>query len=376
MNLILFGLLPVALIGQCLWRLPAAVRDGNRTSRSLSLSVGALGTALAAGGPAIDSGFLHHWVPGLPVLLRHLFGMGSIACLFDYLYAVHDASPRRIRANFPLVGVAAAVMGVLFFTAVPRPATPYANDIIVQHFDDPWVTAYLAIFYTYLGASMLIGALVFLGGRRGVPKGLARTGVTSLALGCSLGVVYTLHRVMIMMGTIADLGYGYNAQVDALSDVIIVLSILLIVTGLVLAPMRALVRYVRDQYALWRIYPLWSDIADQFPHLVMGERRSRWRELFTIGDRTIDVAHSAFTVRDGFLSLQPYAEPGTARSAAVGSDPGAEALWVRSALRRKAAGETEGPKQHDELAEQDLRAPEREIRWAMDVAAQYTRGAV
>ncbi|MER7707223.1 MAB_1171c family putative transporter [Kitasatospora sp. NPDC097605] len=375
MNLLLFGLLPAALIGVALWRLPAALANRNRVSRSLALCIGALGVALLTNRPGFDAGALHDWVPGLPVLARHLAAMTSIAFLFDYLYAVYDADPRRIRANFPLVATSAAFMAVLFFVAVPHPETATAADVIVQHYDDAGVCAYMAIFYGYLGASMLIGSMVFWRGRRGVPRGLARTGVSSLALGCTLGVVYTVHRISIVVGTIADRDFGYNATVDALSDVIVAASILLILAGLIIAPMRSLVRYVRDQRAIWRIHPLWSDIADAFPHLVLGDRRSRWREMFTAGDRTLDVAYMAFTVRDGTQSLAPYADPAAGHQAVrVGSDSVTEALWLRAALRRKADGEAGVEQQPDEVLEQDLRAPEREIQWAAGVAAQYVKG--
>ncbi|MFD5610532.1 MAB_1171c family putative transporter [Kitasatospora sp. NPDC127060] len=369
MHFILYTALPVALVGIALWRTPAALHSG-RAARSLCLTIGTLGLALGVSHPSLQEP-LHHALANSPVLFKHLLTIASCTWLLDYLYAVHGTGTgRRQRPSLPLLAGSGTAMALIFVFLLPRSQSPKFDDVITQHMNDAWVTVYLSILYAYLGMSMIRGTGTFWGARRAVPRGLARAGVVSLAVGCVLGTAYTAIRIASLIAAQGGIIQGDAAFRPA--DLLVSTSILLIVTGLVLPPLRALARYLRDQATLWRLHPLWSDIVDQFPQLVLGERRSRLRELVTTGDRTIDVAHRAFVIRDGFLSLQPFAAPDAARSAAVGSDAAAQALWVRAAMKRHAAGEAAGST--DVIPEdQDLRAPRTEISWASTVARHYNK---
>ncbi|MFD4397221.1 MAB_1171c family putative transporter [Kitasatospora sp. NPDC058478] len=373
LSLVIRVVIPLSLIGISLWRLPAAVRSG-RASRSLTLCVGALGLALLTSYTTIDDGPLHHAVHNLPVLLRHLIGMASIALLLDYLYLVHGSRVRgRLRPSFAVTAVAGAAMSVIFFVLLPRADTPDAAQVIVDHQGELWVTIYQSIFYAFLGTSMCAGTVVFWSARKAVPRGLLRAGVFSLAAGCVFGVLYTVLHVLIMAATTA--GIAYTPAMDRLSDLTVSVSILLIIIGLAVSPVPVLVRYVRDQRAIWRMYPLWQALTGEFPSLVMGEWRSRWRELFRTGDRTIDVAHMAFSCRDGMKALEPWADPAAVRPATIGADAVTDALWVRAAIYRKASGEASPAKPGTTFEEQDLRAPAREVEWAVAVAGEFGKAS-
>ncbi|MFJ3793534.1 MAB_1171c family putative transporter [Kitasatospora sp. NPDC090091] len=346
--------IPATLVAIALWRLPGALRSG-RAPRSLCITIGTLGLALGVGAVKVP---LNDLYTGLPVVLRHLLGMTSTAYLLDYLYAVHGPGQRgRSRTNLPLAAAASTVMTLLFFLVLPRDVTPDPNDLLTDHQGEPAVIAYQAIFYAYLGTAMALGAKTFGTTRRAVPRGVVRAGVTSLTAGCALGTLYVAERLPYI--TIP--GLGHSAALNLLFDLTVATSILLIIIGLVLPPLRGLTRYIRDQRTMWILHPLWSAIVTEFPNLNLGDRRSRLRELFTLGDLTIDVAHRAFVIRDAFMNL----------GIGTSQDPTSEAIRARAALQQKAAGELAT---NFQLAgHQELRAPSRDILWATNVARAYNK---
>ncbi|MFE2723874.1 MAB_1171c family putative transporter [Kitasatospora sp. NPDC059327] len=354
-NHVIFLFIPATLVAISVWRLPAALRSG-RTARSLCITIGTLGLALGVGAVNVA---LNDIITGLPVLLRHLLGMSSIAYLLDYLYAVHGRGGRgRARANLPLAAAASVVMLLLFFLVLPREVTPDPEDLLTDHQGEPAVIAYQAIFYAYLGAAMALGAKTFGTARRAIPRGLVRAGVTSLTAGCALGTLYVVERLpYITIG-----GLGHNPNVDLLFDLTVATSILLIIIGLVLPPVRGLSRYLRDQRAMWVLYPLWSALIGEFPNLNLGDQRSRVRGIFTTGDLTIDVAHRAFVIRDAFMNLG---------IGAASQDPTSEAIRARAALQQKAAGDLAVDVQLPGSPE--LRAPSLDILWATNVARAYNK---
>ncbi|GAA2842674.1 hypothetical protein GCM10010505_77160 [Kitasatospora aburaviensis] len=303
---------------------------------------------------------LHDLVTGLSVLLRHLLGMTSIAFLLDYLYAVHGRGLRgRARPNLPLAAVASATMTLLFFFAVPRDPVPDPDFLLDVHQGEPAVVIYQAIFYAYLGTAMALGAKTFGGARRAIPRGLVRAGVTALAAGCALGALYVVERLPY---TVIGTGLDHNPQLDRLFDGTVATSILLIIIGLVLPPVRGLTRYIRDQRTMWVLHPLWAALVSEFPNLNLGERRSRLRELFTTGDLTIDVAHRAFVIRDAFMNLG---------IGPASQDPTSEAIRARTALQQKAAGDLTADAQLPGSPE--LRAPSLDVLWATNVARAYNK---
>ncbi|MGX4733142.1 MAB_1171c family putative transporter [Kitasatospora griseola] len=359
-----FAVISLILIAIAVWRLPSAIRSG-RAQRSLCLTIGLLGLALLLGEQLVG-GRLHEVVPNSPVLLKHMFGVAAAAALIDYLCAVHG---RRVRRHLLLLGAAEASLAGLFFLVLPRRAGGDFDDVVALHLGDARLDAYLAVFYGFLGYSMIAGASIFWTNRRSVPRGLARTGTTGLAIGCTFGTAYTAWRIGVL--GVAHIANPSLAFTDAVSDLLMAAAILLIIIGLVLAPLRSLARYVRHQRAIWHMYPLWSDVVTEFPHLSLGDRRrSRVRELLTVGGRDIDAAHIAFGVRDAMHVLLRWGSAPGAR-ATVSSDPVSEAQWLRAALLRKASGEDESAVDESTAIERQLRGPSAEIRWAAEVARHY-----
>ncbi|MBV2153162.1 MAB_1171c family putative transporter [Kitasatospora sp. SUK 42] len=372
-------ILPVLLWTTVIWRAPSALR-GSRPSRFLWGSLAGMAVMISMIPPSVE-----HLVractgsPDLPVLIKHLAGLASTYLMVEYVIAVHGRGPRRRAVEWiriALVVAAASALTVLFvffFQHDPDPSRP-ATLVTDVHLTDPAVRAYEGIFYAYLGTSSLLSAKLFWSNRRSVPPGLLRAGLLLLTAGFGAGVAYTLYRVYFLARQTAPPADGLGPY-DLASRILPVAALLLILLGLALPPLRTFARYLGDQSALWRLHPLWSDLMEAAPTVAFGPRVGRTRDLFTFGDRTLDVAHRAFEIRDAALVLRDRAiamgagRPDTADAPYDGEDARAraEAAWLFAALhpepRAGAADTLPGPAR--------ARTPSEEVAWLLKVAAAY-----
>lgn len=313
------------------------------------------------------------------ILHAALRGLVSNYCVVEYVIAVHGRGPRRARAAWlRLVCVVAAalaltVLFVFFFEHDPGAPPTRVTD---AHLGDPAVRLYEGIVYVCLGIATALSAKLFWSNRRSVPAGLLRAGVVCLAGGGAMGFVYILYRVVFLAHQESRPDIPGRGTPDALGEILPAISLLLIVVGVGLPPLRTLVRHVGDQYALWRLHPLWSDLLHAVPSVAFGPRMSRTRDLFVAGDRTLDVAHRAFEIRDARLVLRDRsAATGAERHAeAAGEAPvgggvptaRAEAEWLFSVLHEE---QDHGRAAAPPLA--DSRTPAEEVAWLLKVAAAY-----
>ncbi|MEV7521414.1 MAB_1171c family putative transporter [Streptomyces sp. NPDC091371] len=370
--------LPALMWALVIWRAPSAF-SGAHPSRLLWGLLIAMAVTLTTRVPAVE-----HLIrittgsPDLSVLVKHLVGLAANWFMLEYVITVHGRKPRRAaRERLRIVlavtaGLALTVLFVFFFEHDPDGPASRVTD---AHLGDPAVRLYEGIVYAYLGTSTALSAKLFWSNRRSMPQGLLRAGVVCLAGGCALGFVYTAYRVVFLarqQSRPQDPGPG---TFDPVSETLPVVALLLLVAGLVLPPMRTLARYLHDQYALWRLHPLWSDLLQAVPAVAFGPRVGRTRDLFILGDRTLDVAHRAFEIRDACLVLRdrfaathpdgPVADSGAPLGGEV-SDAGAEAAWLFAALHEDSdAGHTVIP------LPSDARTPGEEIAWLLKVAAAY-----
>ncbi|MFD5410094.1 MAB_1171c family putative transporter [Streptomyces nojiriensis] len=371
--------LPALMWAMVLWRAPSAL-GGTRASRFLWGFLAAIAVALTTRPLEVDQVIRTlTGSPDLSVLVKHLAGLASNYCVLEYVIAVHGRGPQRARDTWlRLVAVVAAalaltVLFVFFFEHDPSAPPTRVTD---AHLGDPAVRLYESIVYVYLGIATALSAKLFWSNRRSVPAGLLRAGVVCLAGGGAMGFVYTLYRLVFLACQESRPDVPGRGTPDALSEILPVISLLLIVVGVGLPPLRTLVRYVGDQYALWRLHPLWSDLLRAVPSVAFGPCMGRTRDLFVAGDRTLDVAHRAFEIRDACLVLRDRsAATGTERPAqAAGEAPvaggvptaRAEAEWLFSVLHEEPdACRAAAPL----LA--DSRTPAEEVAWLLKVAAAY-----
>ncbi|WP_405447253.1 MAB_1171c family putative transporter [Streptomyces erythrochromogenes] len=371
--------LPALMWAMVLWRAPSAL-GGTRASRFLWGFLAAVAVALTTRPPEVDQVIRTlTGSPDLSVLVKHLAVLASNYSVLEYVITVHGRGPQRARAAWlRLVAVVAAalaltVLFVFFFEHDPSAPPTRVTD---AHLGDPAVRLYETIVYVYLGIATALSAKLFWSNRRSVPAGLLRAGVVCLAGGGATGFLYTLYRVVFLARQESRPELPGRGTPDAISEILPVISLLLVVVGVGLPPLRTLVRYVGDQYALWRLHPLWSDLLHAVPSVAFGPRMGRTRDLFVAGDRTLDVAHRAFEIRDACLVLRDRSEasgegrPAQAAGGAAVADgvptARAEAEWLLSVLREEPdARRAAAPP----LA--DSRTPAEEVAWLLKVAAAY-----
>ncbi|MGW5346691.1 MAB_1171c family putative transporter [Streptomyces sp. NPDC004050] len=373
--------LPALLWTLVIWRAPAAI-SGGRPSRFLWGFLAAIAVALTTRPPAAE-----HLIrattgsPDLSVLIKHLASLASHYFMLEYVISVHGRRPRRaatVRLRLAMVSTAALALTVLFvFFFEHAPGVPAAS-VTDDHLGDPAVRLYEGIVYAYLGTATLLSAKLFWSNRRAVPRGLLRAGVVCLATACAVGFVYTVYRVVFLARQQSRTHDPQAGVIDPVSEILPVITLVILFVGLVLPPLRTFVRYVHDQYALWRLHPLWSDLIHAVPAVAFGPRAGRVRDLFTLGDRTLDVAHRAFEIRDACLVLRDRCattrpeEAGTDSDALPsgggGSDARAEGEWLAAALQG-------APGSHHAPLPGAARTPSEEIAWLLEVAAAYRRSS-
>ncbi|MFH8642493.1 MAB_1171c family putative transporter [Streptomyces goshikiensis] len=322
-------------------------------------------------------------LPDLSILLKHLTGVAAAYFLLEYVFAIHGRSsanqpgPRRLRVLFALTGAAALTL-IFVFWFQHDPDAP-ASRVTDAHLGDTSVRAYEGVFYLYLGSATVMSARLFWTNRRGVPAGLLRVGVVLMAAGSAVGAVYIVYRVVFLAQQHSLPQSAGSGRFDLLSELLPVIGILLLLTGMTLPPLQTVVRYVKDQRALWLMYPMWSDLVTAVPTVAFGTAVSRTRDLFTIGDRTLDVAHRAFEIRDVSLALRDRTTA-TATASTEAPEPAlppgqrdpalAEAVWLYRACR---AGDEGGHRLPAPTppARSGGGTPAEEIVWLLKVAAHY-----
>ena len=377
-------LIPGLLWIVSIWRAPSAW--GSPASRSLWAAMTLMAIGLSTR-PAPVGRMLEELTgrPDITLPIKHLAALAATSFLLDYVYAVHGRKSEGvagwaggIRWSHVFTASAAVLMAILFIFFLPHEAR---GDLpgIDAHFGEPAVKTYLLVFDAFLGVSTAAAAKLFWSNLPNVPRGLLRTGVWLMLAGSVVGVAYTVFRVGLVLQTGNSFSSDGRPQpiYNPVSELLPAVSIMLLVLGVTIPPSRMLGRYLHDQYALWKLYPLWADLVEAVPDVVFGTRVGRVRDLVTAGDRTLDVAHRAFEIRDATLVLRDdtpttrSAHHAPAESDATGAAQARlEAGWIAEALRCRAAGHL-APEMPADLRTNGGRTPKEEIRWYLRVAAHY-----
>lgn len=229
-----------------------------------------------------------------------------------------------------------------------------------------------------VGSATGQAAVLFWSNRYAVSDKVVRVGVHLLAASAATGFGYALYRVWFVLhqGDAKKFDdHGLPVPVsDTLCELLPGVSILLLVLGLSVPPTRTLARYLRDQYSLWRLHPLWTDLVTAVPHVSLTRPAGRWRELCTLGDRSLDVAHRAFAMRDAVLVLRGSAPAGPALPPAVatGRDRASlEARWLVATVRSRSTGSPPPALPPGITDTPGGRTPREEVAWFLEVAAAY-----
>ncbi|MFE2145629.1 MAB_1171c family putative transporter [Streptomyces sp. NPDC059456] len=376
-------LMPVLTWSVVLWRAPSAF--ASRANRALWAVFLSAAVALSTRPPVIESALEKvTGIDDVTILIKHLGAVLMASFVIDYVHAIHNRpfQARAARLRLLFSGTASATLTLLFVFCLPHDLPgSYGID---TRFGDPGVQAYLAVVYLVFAVAGSQAAVLFWTHRRNVPAGPLRAGIVCLAAAAGNGFLYALYRIYFVVqegdSTTFDAAGHPVPPIDPVSELLPAVSIVLLVLGVAVPPTHTLVRYVRDQYALWRLHRLWSDLVTAVPHVVLGTPTSRRRDLFTPGDRSLDVAHRAFAIRDAALVLRDDSQART--DAAVMAEPGteeeaarAEGEWLRAAVRRRERNLPLPPLPATLDRTTGGRTPREEIAWLLKVAAFYAKAA-
>ncbi|MFJ4779294.1 MAB_1171c family putative transporter [Streptomyces sp. NPDC088762] len=374
-------LMPVLAWSVVIWRAPSAFTT--RANRALWFTFVSGAVGLSTRPPWIER--ILETVTGIgdaTLLIKHLAGIAAASFLLDYVHAIHKRphQERASRLRLAFTGAAMAVLTVLFVFFLPHDFTgAYGID---AHYGHPGVQLYLAVFYLVYGVASAQATVLFWSNRRNVPPGLVRAGVTCLAAATANGLLYTLYRVYFILREGDSKTFDADGNpvplTDPICELLPAVSVVLLVLGVSVPPTRTLLRYLRDQRALWRLHPLWADLVTAVPHVVLGTPTSRIRDLFTPGDRSLDVAHRAFAIRDAALVLRDDSsgqpEPAGSAEPDRGEDPArTEAEWLRAAVEQRARNLPAPPLPAVLDRTTGGRTPREEIAWLLNVASFYAK---
>ncbi|MEU9078203.1 MAB_1171c family putative transporter [Kitasatospora sp. NPDC048538] len=393
-------LMPTLAWSVVLWRTPSAFTT--RANRSIWAGFAAIAAGLSVRPAAVERALAElSGVRDITLLVKHLAGVVAGYFMLEYVQAVRGRPqrPGAARARMLFTGAAAVALTLLFLLALPHDHDGAFG--IDAHYGDPGVELYLGVFDTVFAVAAAQAAVLFWSNRASVPPGAMRAGVTCLAAASATGLVYTVYRVYFVLSsgdsTRLDADGKPVPLTDTVSELLPALMIVLFVLGVTIPPTRSLAGYLRDQYALWRLHPLWADVTTAVPQVVLGTPGSRLRGLLTPGDRSVELAHRAFALRDAALVLREDS-PVTGGSPATGTAGGAgggpavdtraaagadvhldageglarvEARWLRTAVRHRARGlAAPAPPAVLDATAGGRSLPE-EIAWVLAVADAY-----
>ena len=331
------------LWGMVLWRAPAAVRIPRQ--RALWLTFAALTLSMTLRLPtvmnAIDGGT---GVNNLSTLVKHLLGILAAAALLEFVYGItrQDGGEGR-RARMVITAVALTSLAVLF-ALVPRESQ--AEKFFETHTGTPAATAYLLVWFGYLGTAMAIATALFWGAARHAGASWLRTGLRLLGLGTAAGVLYALCRAGYLV--LRLFGFG-DAQDDAavadVTDLLKHAAIALILLGTSIPAAGVAWGGWRRWRHLRRLRPVWHELTLAVPEVVLGEELRRLELRLRLHRQVVEI-------RDAILTLQPYADDeqrAAAQDAAERSGLDAQqrrlladACWVEAARYAKLAGRAAG----------------------------------
>ncbi|MFD8703403.1 MAB_1171c family putative transporter [Kitasatospora sp. NPDC059648] len=381
-------LMPTLIWAVVLWRAPSAFTT--RANRALWAAFTAIALGLSCR-PAFIERTLGDvtGIRDVTQLLKHLAGVAAAYFLLEYVQAVRHRPERPVaaRARLLLTVAASLVLTLLFVFALPHDADGAFG--IDAHYGEPGVKVYLCVFDTVFALASARAMVLFWSNREAVPPGALRAGVTCLAASGATGLAYALYRYHFILTSGDTTEFDADGRPvplqDAVGEVLPALMLVLLVLGVTLPPARTLMGYLRDQYALWRLHPLWADVVAAVPQVVLGTPSSRLRDLLTVRDRSVELAHRAFAIRDAVLVLRedtPVPEaaptpetapaPGGGSTAVADEDLArAEARWLRTAVRHRARSLPAPATPAALAATTGGRTPREEVAWMLTVAAAY-----
>ncbi|MCC9309289.1 hypothetical protein LN042_19730 [Kitasatospora sp. RB6PN24] len=378
--------------GMTAWRLPALWSNDSQR-QSLWATYSCFAVALTLKLPPVKYLLEHLGIVDLSVLLKHIISIGAICSVLNFIVAVYGSGTSEDTGQLPLhvrvahivnrVAAKTAVLAVLamtalFFFAVPRPSA--SRHFVNDHEGEVGATLYMLVFYLFLGAASAVSAYQWGSQSRRATNKLLRTGLVLLCSAMCLGVLYVTIRVSFLLVRVTGAQFpGGTDRMESITESIQVLLFLLFMLGATVPTGTALTTRVQAWRQLRRLWPLWHDLAESTPKVVLGVPTSRTRDLLALDALEVRLQRRAVEIRDAGLILRHYAPAGVADRAdqyvrelgltGYQASAAAEAYRLRAAIDAKASGAAAGPAS---AAVSDNSSAD-EVPWLLEVSSAYSR---
>ncbi|MFF8481928.1 MAB_1171c family putative transporter [Streptomyces antibioticus] len=313
-----------------LWRLPS-IRHSHK-QRSLALTLLALAVSMTFEVPQVKDAV--NAAVGtdvmLPPLLKHLLGVTSAAYLLDFVIAVVRPHGLARRTRLAAIGVTLPLMLAFYAMANWLPGGPVR---LGEGHGALFPVLYMAVFTLYIGVAMVVATWLFLSGVRHSRTLLGKAGLGLLGLGTLLGSAYALQRIVFVSVQLVT-GAEYPALANLLSTTLKQSAILSIALGVCLPPLSVTVEYIRAWRTLRQLRPLWEQLTQAAPYVVLSTATSRRRVPFRLERCVIEIEDACLALReyvsaDVHTRAQEFSRQGGVAEHEI--DEVAEACWLLTA---------------------------------------------
>ncbi|MFH0246166.1 MAB_1171c family putative transporter [Streptomyces sp. HK10] len=367
------------------WRLPA-VLYGDTHRRALWGCYAGFAAALWLKTPAIKHALNHSPITDLSILIKHYVSTAAILAILTYVVASYgrsdqDEIPRHVavarwieRVAYKASIASMVLMTVLFFTVVDR-SRP-STDFVAEHAGQWGATAYMSVFYLYLGAASAVCGYQWTSAARRAETRLLRTGLILMSIAMALGVTYVVSRVTFMWVAIAvPLSTETELTFGSATEGLQIALFFLFAAGASIPTTSAAASRWRAWRSLWRLYPLWRDLMKAVPGISFTPPTSRLREIARATPPVgVRLDRWVQDIADAVDQLRHYAPPllldvAEAEVADQEDAPAAaEAHWINAVLVGVASSERYA-EASEALPPKPIADPEAEAAWLERVQA-------
>ncbi|MEU6462178.1 MAB_1171c family putative transporter [Streptomyces sp. NPDC046976] len=339
----------------------------------------------------VRRGLNHSAITDASILVKHYSAGAAILAILYYIVAVYGQYPpdgdmaRAVRVARFIQRVASktalsafAVMTVMFFTIVDR---SHPSDRFMSEHAGQWgATAYMTVFYAYLGSASAICLYQWAEAFRREDRKLLRVGLGMMAFAMVLGVVYTFGRMAFLWYWLFEQpSYQTAFDVDASTEAMQQLLFVFFALGVSVPATENGLRRARAWWALARLYPMWHELMSAFPNLPMEPARSRVGELTRRDiDADLQLNRWVHDMADAIEKLRHHVPDGLMTAAQDTADRGdaavAQAYWIKAALAAKDQGTPAGPVAAFE--QQQATDQDDEAAWLRRVARAYKKTTI
>ncbi|MBJ7004910.1 hypothetical protein JG491_33440 [Streptomyces sp. CRPSP2-6A1] len=315
-----------------LWRLPS-IRHSHK-QRSLALTLVTLAAAMTFEVSQVKEAV--DVIVGADVrlspLLKQMLGVTSAAYLLDFVIAVVRPQGLARRARLVAAGVTLPLMLAFYALANWTPGGPVR---LGQGRGALFPLLYMAVFTLYIGVAMVVATWLFLGGVRHSRTLLGKAGLGFLGLGTLLGSLYALQRIVFVTVHLAS-GASYPGLENLFSTTLKQATALSVALGVCLPPLSVAVEYVAAWSSLRKLRPLWAQLTEAAPYVVLATSIGRRRIPFRLERCVIEIEDACLALRE-YVSVDMHTKARRfVRQEGVDaqlSDAVAEACWLRAAAQ-------------------------------------------